>query len=69
MLTTQEEILKIALQTQKQNNSKQLSDSLQLDNITVFPINTFVLAEYENNKPSKLHPPHKRSASCNQYIA
>ena len=60
MLTAQEEILKIALQTQKQTNKNHISDSSQLDNITVFPINTYVLAEYENNKPpSKLHPLHK----------
>jgi hypothetical protein len=35
MLTAQEEILKIALQTQKQTNKKHISDSSQLDNITV----------------------------------
>jgi hypothetical protein len=36
MLTAQKEILKIALQTQKQTYKNHISDSSQLDNITVF---------------------------------
>ena len=59
MLTAQEDIIRIAVQLQQETNTAHNATNL-MGNITTYPLNSYVLVDYENNKaPSKLHPNHK----------